>query len=173
MKPLFFILLVFLSACTGFTQELGPEVSTKVSFIGENEKEDEQLMLYCSTPLLSVTYNSMDEAYDIWTNMLASMTTKAGDQGLDIKGVKIWINLFWEADGSIKKIVYYPKPKSKNMDFEQLTIFFQTFAEDYNLDIDYESCFSHHGTASFPVKPLPLPPPSPEDKIKKKKTKKH
>ena len=144
------MLLVFLSASVGVSQE----VYNKVSFIGENEKEDEQLMLKCSTPLLSVTNNSMDEAYDIWTNMLARMTTKADDQGLDIKGVKIWINLFWEADGSIKKIVYYPKPKSKNMDFEQLTIFFQNFAEGYNLDIDYESCFSHHGTAAFPVKPI-------------------
>lgn len=136
----------------GFSQE----ASNNVSFIGENEKEDEQLMLECSTPLLSVTNNSMDEAYDIWTNMLASMTSKASDQGLDIKGVKIWINLFWEADGSIKKIVYYPKPKSKNMDFEELTTFFQNFAKDYNLDIDYESCFSHHGTAAFPVNPTSI-----------------
>ena len=127
------------------------EANNKVALIGENEKEYEQLMMECSSPLLYVAGNSMDDAYDIWTQMLASMTTKAEDQGLDIKGVKIWINLFWEADGSIKKILYYPKPKSKNMDFKQLTAFFQTFADSYNLDLDYESCFSHHGTAVFPV----------------------
>jgi len=131
---------------------LAQEVSSNVSFIGENEEEYEMLMSECSTPLLYVSNNSMDEAYDIWTNMLATMTDKAEDQGLDIRGVKIWINVFWEADGSIKKIMYYPKPKSKNMDFDQLTTFFQTFAGDFNLDIDYESCFSHHGTAAFPVK---------------------
>ncbi len=130
---------------------IAQDASTKVAFIGENEEEYEQLMATCSTPLLYVSGNSMDEAYDIWTQMLADMTTKADDQGLDIKGVKIWINMFWEANGSIKKILYYPKPKSKNMDFDQLTAFFNTFADDYNLDLDYESCFSHHGTAAFPV----------------------
>lgn len=115
------------------------------------------MMSECSTPLLYIADNSMEKAYDIWTGMLSDMTSKASDQGLDIKGVKLWINLFWEADGSIKKIVYYPKPKSKNMDFDQLTAFFQTFADDYNLDIDYESCFSHLGTAAFPVKPIRVP----------------
>ncbi len=148
MKPLLFIIVFLFTAFQGIAQE----VNSKVAFIGENEKEYEQLISECSTPLLYVSDNDMDEAFDIWTIMLAKMTIKAKDQGIDIKGVKIWINLFWEADGSIKKILYYPKPKSKNMDFDQLTAFFQTFAEDYNLDIDYESCFSHHATAAFPVK---------------------
>lgn len=150
MKPLLFILFILSSA----TLSIAQEANSKVSFIGEDEKEYEQMMSECSTPLLYIADNSMEEAFDIWTSMLASMTTKASDQGIDIKGVKIWINLFWEADGSIKKIVYYPKPKSKNMDFDQLTAFFQTFAEDYNLDIDYETCFSHLGTAAFPVRPI-------------------
>lgn len=143
-------LLIFLFVTFAFLG-IAQEASTKVAFIGENEEEYEQLMAECTAPLLYVSGNSMDDAYDIWTKMLAQMTAKAEDQGLDIKGVKIWINLFWEADGSIKKILYYPKPKSKNMDFEQLTAFFENFAEDYNLDINNESCFSHHGTAAFPV----------------------
>ncbi len=149
MKPSIFIFIFLISTSLGISQE----ASSNVSFIGENEKDYELLMSECSTPLLYVANNNMDEAYKIWTDMLASMTTKAEDQGLDIKGVKIWINVFWEADGSIKKIMYYPKPKSKNMDFDQLTTFFQIFAEDFNLDIDNESCFSHHGTAAFPVFP--------------------
>jgi len=146
---LFILLFLFASSLA-----IGQVASANVCLIGENESEYEQLMGECSTPLLYVTDNSMDEAFDIWTDMLAKMTSNASDQGLDIKGVKIWINLFWEADGSIKKIVYYPKPKSKNMDFDKLTSFFQSFSEDYNLDIDYETCFSHHGTAAFPVKPI-------------------
>ena len=150
MRPLIFIIpLLF---CALFAK--GQDVNSKVSFIGENETEYVQMMNECSTALLSVMDNSMDEAYTVWTKMLSDMTAKADQQGLDIKGVKVWINLFWEADGSIRKIVYYPKPKSKNMDFDQLTDFFKTFAEDYNLDVDYETCFSHHGTAAFPVQPI-------------------
>lgn len=127
--------------------------TSKVSLIGENEKEYEQMLTQCSTPLLSIANNSMDEAYSLWTNMLAKMETNASDQGLDIRGVKVWMNLFWEADGTIKKIVYYPKPNSKNMDFEQLTLFFQGFSEEYHLDINYKTCFSHYGSATFPVSP--------------------
>lgn len=169
MRPYSIIILLLFASSLGIAQDL----NTKVCLIGENELEYEQLMSDCTTPLLYITDNSMDEAFDIWTNMLAQMTSSASDQGLDIKGVKIWINLFWEADGSIKKIVYYPKPKSKNMDFDQLTAFFQTFAEDYNLDIDYETCFSHHGTAAFPVKPKPILPDQYEGKKKKEKEKRH
>jgi hypothetical protein len=143
-------LIIFILLTTSFLS-ISQEANSLVSLIGENEKEYEQLMAECSTPLLKVTNNSMDEAYDIWTFMLAKMTADANDSGLDIKGVKIWINLFWSSDGSIKKILYYPKPKSKNMDFDQLTSFFESFAKNYNLDIEYDSCFSHHGTAAFPV----------------------
>lgn len=133
----------------GFAQE----TSIKVTFIGENEKEDEQLMMDCSTPLLYIADNSMDEGYDLWLYMLAQMEANAKDQGLDIRGVKVWMNMFWEADGSIKKITYYPKPTSKNMDFDQLTAFLTIFAEDYNLGINNKTCFSHYGSASFPINP--------------------
>lgn len=129
------------------------ESDSKVSLIGENEKEYEKLMTQCPTPLLYISDNSMDKAYNLWTSMLSKMESSASDQGLDIRGVKVWMNLFWEADGSIKKIVYYPKPNSKNMDFELLTEFLEGFADVYNLDIDNESCFSHYGSATFPVFP--------------------
>lgn len=124
---------------------------SKVSLIGENEKMYEQMMTSCSTPLLFITNNSMDEAYRLWTSMLSTMEKEASNQGLDIKGVKVWMNLFWEEDGSIKQIVYYPKPNSKNMDFDKLTTFLQSFAQNYTLDITHESCFSHYGSATFPV----------------------
>ena len=151
----FFILLLLFSASLGISQV----INEKVSLIGENEKEYEQMMSQCSTPLLFVTNNSMDEAYYLWTSMLSKMETEASAIGLDIKGIKVWMNLFWESDGSIKKIVYYPKPKSKNMDFEQLTAFLESFSMDFNLDVDHETCFSHYGSASFPaVIKTPVPP---------------
>jgi hypothetical protein len=147
LKSRLFILIFTIIASLGFAQE----DTNKVSLIGENEKEYEQMMTQCSTPLLYITNNSMDEAYNLWTNMLAKMEADASDQGIDIKGVKVWMNLFWEADGSIKKIVYYPKPNSKNMNFEQLTAFLQIFADKYVLDISHDTCFSHYGSATFPV----------------------
>ena len=147
MRSRLFILLFTLISAISYAQV----IANKASLIGENEKEYEQMMTECSTPLLFITNNSMDEAYKLWTKMLAKMEADASEQGIDIKGVKVWMNLFWEADGSIKKIVYYPKPNSKNMDFDQLTSFLQIFADSYVLDISHSTCFSHYGSATFPV----------------------
>jgi hypothetical protein len=147
LRSRLFILLFTLISAISYAQV----IANKASLIGENEKEYEQMMTECSTPLLFITNNSMDEAYKLWTKMLAKMEADASEQGIDIKGVKVWMNLFWEADGSIKKIVYYPKPNSKNMDFDQLTSFLQIFADSYVLDISHSTCFSHYGSATFPV----------------------
>ena len=147
MRHILFILLLFCST----TAALAQDADNRVALIGEDEKEYEEMMTQCSTPLLTISDNSMEQAYTLWTNMLSEMEAQASDEGLDIKGVKVWMNLFWEADGTIKKIVYYPKPTSKNMDFDQLTDFLQSFALSYKLDIENESCFSHYGSATFPV----------------------
>jgi len=119
--------------------------------IGEQDEYYEQLVTDCSSMLLSVTGNSMDKAYSSWTSMLSDMETTAADEGFDIKGVKLWINCFWNEDGSIRKIFYYPKPTSKNMDFEQLTTFLEVFSSTYIFPVSNDSCYSHYGSGSFPT----------------------
>ncbi|MDF1694452.1 MAG: hypothetical protein P1U56_01380 [Saprospiraceae bacterium] len=146
MKYIFLISLFVASASICTSQTI-----SKVSLIGENEQEYEQMMAECSSSLLSIADNSMDKAFNHWTSMLAQMESSAENQGLDIKGVKVWMNLFWDSNGSIKKMVYYPKPNSKNIDFDKLTAFFESFAENFSLEIDNSSCFSHYGSASFPI----------------------
>lgn len=125
--------------------------SSKVSLIGEDERAYEAHISACPTLLLQVTDNSMDQAYNLWTEMLSQMEEQAALAGIDLKGSKLWINLFWEADGTIKQIAYYPKPNSKNMDYTQVGQFLRVFAENYILPQQYETCFSHYGSASFPV----------------------
>lgn len=147
MKHIYIILFCISFACTAIAQS----VNTKVALIGENEKEYEKIMTECSSSLLSISENSMDKAFNLWTTMLSDFEETAENQGFDIKGTKVWMNLFWEADGSIKKIVYYPKPNSKNIDFNQFTKLLETFATNYYLEIDHDTCFSHYGSASFPI----------------------
>lgn len=122
-----------------------------VSLIGDDEKGYEETIAECPSLLLEVAGNSMDSAYKLWTDMLADIETYAADANVDLKGTKIWINLFWNTDGTIKKVVYYPKPNSKNMDFAQVTNVLEDFASKYSLPISHEGCFSHYGSASFPV----------------------
>lgn len=123
----------------------------KVSFIGDNEKLYEGLVNDCNQMLLNVANNNMDTAFSVWTDMFSKLESYAEEQGVDIKGAKIWVNLFWEPDGSIKQISYYPKPQSKNMDFEQLSLIMDSFAKEYKLPLVSDTCFTHYGSASFPV----------------------
>lgn len=137
--------------CTFIAGTTAAQDLPKVFMIGENELEYESMVRDCNTMLLSVCQDSMNVAYDNWLTMLSDVENYAKSEDFDIKGVKIWINVFWNKDGSLKHIVYYPKPNSKNMDFDALTSFFQSFANNYKLSLEHVSCFSHYGSASFPT----------------------
>ena len=122
-----------------------------VFMIGENEAEYEDLVSTCNDPLLSVCNDSMDEAYKKWLGLLSDMEKYAESKDFDIRGIKIWLNVFWNTDGSIKHLVYYPKPNSRNMDFELLSEFLVVFQSEYNMNFTNQKCFSHYGSAAFPT----------------------
>ncbi len=122
-----------------------------VFLIGEHEFEYESKVKECDKLLLEVCQDSMQLAYKHWLLMLHDMEIYAEAEGFDIKGIKIWLNVFWDENGSIDKIVYYPKPNSRNADFDELTIFLKKFVTRYKFPLNYESCFSHYGSATFPT----------------------
>jgi len=148
MRSILAILVCVLSLSVAAQDEVTPQVM----LIGEMDAQYEQMVAECNSLLLTVSDNSMEVAFDHWTSMLADMESAAADQGIDIKGAKLWMNLFWNADGSIRNIYYYPKPTSKNMDFEELTAFLNDFASSYVFPVAYESCYSHYGSATFPIR---------------------
>jgi len=119
--------------------------------IGEFETDYEEIISGCNNLLLSVCDDSMDEAYKTWLLMLNDVEKYAEEVNFDIKGVKIWLNVFWNADGSIKHIVYYPKPNSRNMDFSLLSEFLNSFVDDYESTLKNPDCFSHYGSGTFPT----------------------
>jgi len=120
----------------------------RVMLIGEEDKQYEQLVSTCQTMLLQVSDYNMQVAYDRWMSLLADIESAADEADFDIKGVKMWVNVFWNEDGTIKNIYYYPKPKSKNMDFARLSDFLEGFSATYVMDIENETCFSHYGSAA-------------------------
>ena len=122
-----------------------------VYLIGEYEAEYESMIKDYKELLLTVSNNSMDLAYEKWSGMLTQMEQYADSINYDIKGVKVWINVFWDQEGRIKHIVYYPKPNSKNIDFDQFSIFLKDFIGLYQMNIDAPAGFSHYGSASFPT----------------------
>jgi hypothetical protein len=123
----------------------------EVFMIGDHELEYESLVVECSDILLNVCDDSMEEAYEHWLLMLHDIEKYAIEQDIEIRGVKLWLNVFWNTDGTIKHLVFYPKPNCRNMDFEELSDFFTDFTIDYNFTKENSNCFAHYGSASFPT----------------------
>ncbi len=121
-----------------------------VFMIGEYERAYEELVGDCGVHLLDICSDSMDLAYKKWLSLLSDIEDYAQKNEFEIRGSKLWFNVFWNQDGSIKHIVYYPKPNSRNMNFDKFTQFLRIFLVKYKSDLVSEDCFSHYGTATFP-----------------------
>ncbi|WP_235296700.1 hypothetical protein [Portibacter marinus] len=156
MRQLLLILL-FLTVGLFFTQAQsasGTDSSTEVPttfLISEDDFAYGELVSNTPTSLLEVCDDAMNIAYKKWIYMLADMEDQAVEEGFEIRGLKIWINVFWNADGSIDHIVYYPKPNSKNIEYKDFTKFLNRFAEKHRMDIKSDVNFAHYGSASFPT----------------------
>ena len=155
MKTSFFILLGifgFISPPEHEEQRDPCDINIPAVFmIGDYELDYEALVVECDDLLLNVCNDSMDEAYEHWLLMLHDIELYAQEKKVEIRGVKLWLNAFWNPDGSIRHLVYYPKPNCRNMDFEHLTSFFNEFLEGYQFTKSAKKCFAHYGSASFPT----------------------
>jgi len=130
----------------------------KVFLLGEHEVAFEKLTTDHSTMLLSACDDDMDLAYAKWLGMIREMEAHSEIVNYDLKGIKLWINIFWEEDGEVSHLAYHLKPQSKNVNTEKLTLFMEDFLEDYTFPFTYDQKFSHYGSAAFPTMPRPIIP---------------
>lgn len=147
------ILFVLLVSTDVFSLENFLQLDTLplVFRVGEHGSEYEELVANCELPLLELASNSMDSAYVYWLEILEEFEVHADTSGFDVKGVKIWINFFWNEDGSIKHIVFFPKRSSKNINFDKFQTCLKVFAIKSKIKLVSRECFSHFGSASFPT----------------------
>lgn len=127
------------------------EVISKVFYIGEDEKEYEKLVRSYNILLFTVCENNMEKAFDSWSVLLKDIEDYSTKSNLDIKGVKLWLNVFWSKDGTIDYIVFYPKPNSKNINYELVKSMLSSFIKNYQSPLRHTTKFSHYGSAAFPV----------------------
>lgn len=123
----------------------------EVFLIGEYE--DQYLALSKEHPaiFLSVYNNDIDIAFREWSGFLMDMEDYADELGFDIKGVKMWLNVYFNADGSIDHLAFFPKPNSRNVPVEHLSAFFKNFVKNYRLDVKAPKAFQHSASAAFPT----------------------
>jgi hypothetical protein len=154
MSRLFLLLFCTIFAASVATaQKKGTagEVRQTVYFIGEDEAEYEKLVQKYNTMLFEVCNNNMELAYDNWAIMMKDLEDYSNKQNIDLKGVKLWFNVFWDKDGTIDFIAFYPKPNSKNMNYELVKTMLEGFVSTYQSTLKHSARFSHYGSVAFPV----------------------
>lgn len=122
-----------------------------VFMMGEHEDYYNEKLGEQPATFLQVCSDDMNIAYEKWMFFLADIEKSAIAKEYDIRGIKIWINVFFDKDGTIEHVVYHPKPNSKNLDYSEFTAFLSEFAQDYQIDLQSREPFVHFGSASFPT----------------------
>jgi hypothetical protein len=153
IRQAFLSLLLLLSAMymSGQQKYSGDMQIAMVYYIGEDEKNYEKMVQEYSAMLFNVCNNDINKAYDVWSDLLQNLEVYADKNNADIKGVRLWLNVFWDKDGGIDYIVFYPKPNSKKMNYEYIKEVLTGFARFYQLPVKFKQKFSHYGSAAFPV----------------------
>lgn len=144
------ILFVSLAFCHLQSQSNASFVLPNVFIIGDHVEEYEKLCMQ-NVNLLEICDDNMKLAFDGWMHMLERMDDFSQEVGVDLKGLKLWLNIFWDQEGRIKHLAYYPKPNSKQLEYPILTAFFENFVKSYQLPIQADQSFTHYGSASFPT----------------------
>ncbi len=147
MKLLFSILSFMIIAQVGTSQSEMPTVF----LLGENEKGYEQLARDYSQSLLEASNNDIRKAFNYWIDMMSAMDDYADKVRFDLKGVKVWLHVFWSADGKIDHLGYILRPDSRNVNTAELSAFFSSFTRSYRFPLKSQKKFNHYTGASFPT----------------------
>jgi hypothetical protein len=126
----------------------------KVFIISDDQATFEQLSALYNTSLMDVCKDDDQVAYSKWTNMMHAFEQHAEKNNINVKGVKMWVKVFWGTDGSVEHIGYFLKPNSRNAKLEEMTALWRTFVEKYHLPMEEGGTptkFSNYGSVSFPL----------------------
>ncbi len=127
----------------------------KVFLIGEHEDQYGLLYETYHDILLSVCHDDMNLAFEMWMNMVSEMESYAHQAGFDLNGVKVWLRVFWNADGRIAHLSYFLKPTSINIAHAELVAFLSSFMSIYQMPIKTNLKYTHNGSAQFPTSLIP------------------
>lgn len=146
------VFLTLILGTTLFVSSLMAQDDVQSIFVlGENEKAYEMLNQSYSQTLLEVSDFDTQRAFDAWMDMMKQMEEYAKKLRFDIKGVKLWLHVFWNEDGTISHIGYLMRPDSRNIDNLELAAFLKTFMGRYKLPMSSSRKFSHYTGANFPI----------------------
>src|SRR5690606_28683055 len=100
-------------------------------------------------------HDDMNLAFDKWMYMIGEMEAYAHKIEFDLNGVKLWLKVFWDEDGSIRYLSYFLKPNSRNIDTAELSAFLSSFMNVFRMPIQSTVKYTHNGSTQFPTTLIP------------------
>ncbi len=119
--------------------------------LGKDEAAYEKLTQEHTRGLLIVSNNDMKQTLSNWFDLLKSIQEHANQSNFNINGVKIYLHVFWNENGSINRVGYFLMPDSRFIKPEEMKAFFGSFIRQYQPKLSSDKKFSHYTSASFPI----------------------
>lgn len=141
---------------SSFTNTHAEDINPTVFEIEQNPAFFEQLNMEYDGLLLTTCSNDMNQAYEVWMTLIKDIEQFSKDNGVNLKGVKMWLKVYWAEDGNIDYIAFNRKPQSANISSDALAFMLEDFRLQYKPTISNGTKFSHYGSASYPMRALPV-----------------
>lgn len=120
-----------------------------------NVAQRSELLEELSTDYKSSLFSASDADFikttKNWQHVLMGVEKYAEEIDFDMKGVKIWIKVFFAKDGNINHITYILSETSINIDTIELEAFFRSFMKNYKLPVSHDQKFAYDARIQFPL----------------------
>lgn len=146
MKSLFFLSFWLFFALNTQAQEL-----PKILDANSSDQQLEALSSEYKSSLLTAADTNLTKMVNTWKHCLTAMEFYADKINFDIKGVKMWVKIFWAKDGKIDHIAYYLQDNSINIPKVDFEAFLNSFSKNYQLPIGHKHRFSYASRVQFPM----------------------
>jgi hypothetical protein len=148
MNYLITVLLTFFLGTHLFAQKSN---FPKVVNVAQNSEILEDLSANYKSSLFSASDADFIKTTKNWQHILIGVEKYAEEIDFDLKGVKIWIKVFFAKDGNIDHITYILAETSINIDTIELEAFLRSFIRNYRLPESHEQKFSYDARIRFPL----------------------
>lgn len=148
MKYLITFLLTFSLGTHLFAQKSN---FPKVMNVAQNSEILEDLSATYKSSLFSASDADFIKTTKNWHHLLIGLEKYAEEIDFDLKGIKVWIKVFFAKDGNIDHITYILSETSINIDSIELEAFLRSFIKNYKLPISHEQKFAYDARVRFPL----------------------
>lgn len=117
----------------------------------QNSAALEELSNQYQSSLFSASDTNFVTTINNWRGFLQLMEEYSETIDFDIRGVKVWMKIFWAKDGTIDYLVYALSDRSINIDVIEWEAFLRSFVRNTKLPIKFHRGFTYDGRVMFPL----------------------